>query len=180
MAKYCTLKDKTFETYISEGQIIERVKLLSRKIEKDYKSKNPILVGILSGAYRFIADLSKYITLDVEISFVKCKSYEGTASLGSVALELPFDKNLIKGRDIIIVEDIVDTGLTIYCLLEMLKKHGVASAKVAAFFYKPSALKYPVDLDYVGFKVDHQFLVGYGLDYDGLGRTLNHVYKLPN
>lgn len=180
MNKYYKIGDRTFELSILETQIIERIKFLSNTVEKDYEGKTPILIGILNGAYRFTADLSKYITIDLEISFIKCKSYESTTSVGSVALQLPFDKNFINGRDVIIVEDIVDTGLTIHCILEMLKDCAVASAKVATLLYKPTALKYPIDLDYVGFEVENKFLVGYGLDCDGLGRNLNHIYKLCN
>ena len=127
----------------------------------------------------FAADLFKELTIDAEISFVKLASYQGTKSTGQVVTLIGLDQN-IKGRDVVIIEDIVDTGKTMYEFLPHLKNLSPASIKIATLLHKPDALEHPLTLDYVGFNVPNKFLLGYGLDYDGLARNLREIYQLTN
>ena len=159
---------------ISESEIKKRVKLLANKINEDYKGKNPIFIGILNGCYVFMADLLREIELDVEIDFVKIRSYEGDSSTGTIK----FRKNIsadINGRDIIIVEDIIDSGFTINFLVNRLRNSGPKSVAVATALFKNEVAKLDFDVDYVGFEIPPEFVVGYGLDYNEKYRHLKDV-----
>lgn len=162
---------------ITANAIKQRVKKLSDQINLDYKGKQPLFLGVLNGAFLFMADLFKGINLECELSFIKVASYNGTASSGNVKSLIGLKEN-ISGRDIIVVEDIVDTGDTMKYLLSELQKHQPNSIKLATFLFKPSALKHNLKPDYVGFEIEPAFVVGYGLDYDGYGRNLNDIYVL--
>ena len=159
---------------ISESEIKKRVKLLANKINEDYKGKNPIFIGILNGCYVFMADLLREIELDVEVDFVKIRSYEGDSSTGTIKFRKDISAN-INGRDIIIVEDIIDSGFTINFLVNRLRNSGPKSVAVATALFKNEVAKLDFDVDYVGFEIPPEFVVGYGLDYNEKYRHLKDV-----
>ena len=169
--------DKTFDIYLSETQIQQRVKEIAETINKDYQGKRPLIIAILNGSFMFAADLFKHLTIDTEISFIKLASYRGMKSTGSVNTSIGLDTELF-GKDLIIIEDIVDTGKTLYNFLPKLKDHHPASLKIAALLHKPDATKFPLNLDYIGFSIPDKFVIGYGLDYDGRGRNLKEIYQV--
>lgn len=171
-----TCRDKQFELFISSEQIQNRIKALAQKINKEYKDKKPVFVAILNGVYRFAGDVFNHIDIDCEISFVKLRSYVGMES-GELKTMLGLDTEL-EGREVILLEDIVDTGKTLYHFLPELKKQNPASVKIMTLLVKPEAAQYDIPLEFVGFSVPNYFLLGYGLDYDGLGRHYNDLYKV--
>ncbi len=172
-----TIRDKTFSIAISSEQIQKRVGEIGKQIDEDFKGKVPVFISILNGAVLFFADLLKHISIECEISFVRVSSYNGTQSSGIVKSTLGLNENL-EGRSVVIVEDIVDSGNTMMHIYNDLKKQGVSEIKIVTLLFKPDALKHDIKLDYVGFEVPADFVVGYGLDYDGLGRNLNDIYKI--
>ena len=159
---------------ISESEIKKRVKVLANKINEDYKGKNPILIGILNGCYVFMADLLREIELDVEVDFVKIRSYEGDSSTGTIKFRKDISAD-INGRDIIIVEDIIDSGFTVNFLVNRLRNSGPKSVAVATALFKNEVAKLDFDVDYVGFEIPPEFVVGYGLDYNEKYRHLKDV-----
>src|SRR5687768_13098996 len=160
--------DKSFEPYLSEETIQQRVKELSEKINIDYAGKRPYFVAILNGSFMFASDLFKHLTIDAEICFIKLASYKGMTSSGNIITAIGLDQDLFN-RDVVIVEDIVDTGKTLGVFLPKLQHQQPASLKIATLLHKPEATRYPLTLDYIGFSIPDKFVVGYGLDYDGLG-----------
>lgn len=177
MLSSVTLHDKTFVPFIEPEALQAKNAALGAAITADYKDKKPLFLSILNGAFMFAADLLRCVDTEAEITFVKLASYKGTASTGSVQTVLGLDTPL-KDRHIVIVEDIVDTGNTLHNFLKELDKEGPASVAIVACFFKPEALQYPIDIKYCGFEIPTKFIVGYGLDYDGLGRNLPAVYQL--
>lgn len=173
------IKDKTFELFIQEVSIQEAVQGISQKINQDYAGLHPLFLPVLNGAFMFAADLMKQISIPLELSFVKLKSYKGTQSTGNIENLIGLQEGL-SGRHIIIVEDIVDTGNTLHHALEALSEHRPASVAIAALLHKPEMTKYPLNLKYVGLEIPNRFVVGYGLDYDGYGRNLKDIYQLKN
>jgi hypoxanthine phosphoribosyltransferase len=171
------IHDKTFEIYLSESAIQERVKNIADSINEEYRDKKPLFIAILNGSFMFASDLFKYLTINSEISFIKLASYRGMKSTGNVITSIGLDADLF-GKDLIIVEDIVDTGKTLYNFLPKLRDHHPSSLKIAALLHKPEATRFPLHLDYVGFSIPDKFVVGYGLDYDGLGRNLKEIYQV--
>ncbi|MCW3073562.1 MAG: hypoxanthine phosphoribosyltransferase [Flaviaesturariibacter sp.] len=171
------LHDKTFDTYLSEEVIQEKIKELAAQINSDYADKKPLFIAILNGSFMFAADLFKHLTVDAEICFIKLASYKGMKSSGNVVTAIGLDQDLF-GRDIIIVEDIVDTGKTLHNFLPKLEHQQPASLRIASLLHKPDATEFPLELHYVGFSIPNKFVVGYGLDYDGLGRNLKEIYQL--
>ncbi|HVZ55093.1 MAG TPA: hypoxanthine phosphoribosyltransferase [Chitinophagaceae bacterium] len=169
--------DKYFETYLSEEVIQKRVAELADAINRDYAGKRPLFIAILNGAFMFAADLFKSLSIEAEITFVKLVSYRGTSSSGSVVTAVGLMDDLF-GRDVILVEDIVDTGKTLSEFLPKLQHQQPASLRIASLLHKPAATQYPLTIDYLGFPIDNRFVVGYGLDYDGLGRNLTALYQL--
>lgn len=169
--------DKRFQPYIKAEEIQEQVNKLAAEINAAYADKKPLFIAILNGSFMFASDLFKELTIDAEICFIKLASYKGTKSTGNVITSIGLDENL-KDRHVIIVEDIVDTGKTLYEFLPQLINQQPASLKIAALLHKPEALVHPLTIDYLGFKVPNKFLLGYGLDYDGLGRNLKEIYQL--
>jgi hypoxanthine phosphoribosyltransferase len=169
--------DKHFEPYITVQQITEQVAKLAGQINEDYKDKRPLFIAILNGSFMFASDLFKELAIEAEICFIKLASYKGTKSTGNVITSIGLDIPL-NGRHVIIVEDIVDTGKTLNEFLPQLINQQPATLKIAALLHKPEALKYPLTIDYLGFEVPNKFLLGYGLDYDGLGRNLKEIYTL--
>ena len=172
-----TVNDKQFKPYLTAQQIDEQVKRVAQEINNDYKDKRPLFIGILNGSFMFASDLFKEVSIDAEISFIKLASYKGTKSTGLVITSIGLDEAL-KDRHVIIVEDIVDTGKTLSEFLPQLVDQRPASLKIAALLHKPDALKHPLKIDYLGFNVPDKFLLGYGLDFDGLGRNLKEIYQL--
>ncbi len=169
--------DKQFKPYINAKQINEQIDKLANSINEDYVGKTPLFIAILNGSFIFAADLFKAITIEAEISFIKLASYKGTKSTGNVITSIGLDEPL-KNRHVVIIEDIVDTGKTLHQFLPQLLNQQPASLKIAALLHKPEALQFPITVDYLGFEVPNKFLLGYGLDYDGLGRNLKEIYQL--
>jgi hypoxanthine phosphoribosyltransferase len=169
--------DKSFDTYLSEETILNRIKEMAGVINKDYAGKRPFFIAILNGSFMFASDLFKQLNIDAEICFIKLASYKGTKSTGNVITSIGLDEPL-QNRHVVIIEDIVDTGKTLYEFLPQLKNQQPASLKIAALLHKPDALKHPLTINYLGFSVPNKFLLGYGLDYDGLGRNLKEIYQL--
>ena len=171
------IKDKSFKISITEAEIKERVKAVAQQISKDMAGKNPLLLGVLNGAFMFAADLMREMTIPCEISFVKLASYQGTTSTGKIKEVLGINENL-SGRTVIIVEDIVESGQTIKRMIESLGTRNPASVQVCTLFFKPDKLKEDLQLDYVAFRIPDDFIVGYGLDYDQQGRELKDIYTI--
>lgn len=169
--------DKTFGPFLSEKDIQEQIKKIAAAINADYAGMRPMFIAILNGSFMFAADLFKYLTIDAEICFIKLASYKGTSSSGQIITAIGLDVDLI-GKDIIIIEDIVDTGKTLNEFLPKLMHQQPASMKIAALLHKPEAVKFPIRIDYLGFSIPNKFVVGYGLDYDGLGRNFKEIYQL--
>ena len=172
---HVTIHDKTFRPYLSAAALDEAVSALATRLSADYAGREPVVVVVLTGAFMFASDLLKRMTEPCEIVFIRVTSYEGTDSTGVVQEVLGLREN-IQGRHIIIVEDIVDTGTTMHHLLPTLLAKGPASVEIATLFYKPASLRHQLDLRYVALEIPNDFVVGYGLDYDGLGRNLSDVY----
>lgn len=172
-----TLHDKTFATYLSAETIEEKVALLAAKLNGEYQGKRPLFISILNGSFMFASDLFKHLTIEAEISFIKLASYRGTKSTGRIITAIGLEDDLF-GRDVIILEDIVDTGRTLHEFLPKLHHQQPASLKIVALLHKSIATTFPITIDHVGFDIPDKFVVGYGLDYDGLGRNLKEIYQL--
>jgi len=171
------LHDKEFEMFISAEQIDAGIAEVAQALDLALEGKRPLLLGVLNGSFLFMADLIKKMEIEMEISFVKLASYHGTSSSGSVKQIVGLNERL-KDRYVVIVEDIVDTGLTIKSLMASVMEHQPAEVRVATLLYKPDAYLEEIPIDHIALSVPNDFLVGYGLDYDGIGRNLNHIYKL--
>lgn len=171
------IHDKQFDIFISSEKIKERIRELAVQINSDYKTKNPLFLSILNGAFIFTADMFREINILAEVSFIKLKSYRKMQSSGKVKELLGLEHNIF-GRNIIIVEDIVDTGKTLNHVLQEFEELGAKSIEILTLLHKPEATKKPVSLKYVGFEIPDKFVVGYGLDYDGYGRNLADLYKI--
>ena len=169
--------EKSFETYLSDETIQKRVKEMATAINKDYSGKKPLFIAILNGSFMFAADLFKQLTIEAELCFIKLASYKGMKSSGKVITSIGLEEDIF-GKDVIIVEDIVDTGKTLHRFLPKLVHQQPKSLKIATLLHKSEATEHPLALDYVGFIIPNKFVVGYGLDYDGLGRNLREIYQL--
>ncbi len=169
--------DKAFEIYLSEETILKRVKEMAAGINKDYAGKRPLFIAILNGSFMFASDLFKQLNIEAELCFIKLASYKGMKSTGNVITSIGLEVDLFN-KEVIIVEDIVDTGKTLHNFLPKLLHQQPESLKIATLLHKPEATEYPLQLDYVGFEIPNKFVVGYGLDYDGLGRNLKEIYQL--
>ncbi len=176
-----TLKvhDKTFVPYLPESIILEKVKELAAALNKDYAGKKPLFIAILNGAFMFTADLFKELTIEAEICFIKLASYKGTKSTGQVLTAIGLDTD-ITNRHIVILEDIIDTGKTMNEFLPQLYNQQPASLKIAVLLHKPDATVFPITIDYCCFSIPNKFVLGYGLDYDGLGRNIRELYQLSD
>ena len=171
------IKDKSFRVSIPETEIKERVKALAEQMSKDLEGKDPLFLGVLNGSFIFAADLMREMTIPCEISFVKLASYQGTTSTGKVREVLGINEDL-SGRTVVIVEDIVESGRTMRQMIESLGTRNPESVRICTLFFKPEKLKEDLNLDYVAFSIPDDFILGYGLDYDGLGRELKDVYSI--
>ncbi|WP_443937183.1 hypoxanthine phosphoribosyltransferase [Pedobacter sp. MW01-1-1] len=171
------VEDKEFELFLENETINKRIRLLGIQINVDYENKCPLFLAVLNGSFLFMADLIKEVKIPCEVAFTRVASYEGDASTGKVKELIGLPDNL-ENRDIILVEDIVDTGLTLTHIIKDLKKRNPASIRVSSLLLKPTALKYQIqELEYIGFEIPDEFVVGYGLDYNGLGRNLTDIYR---
>jgi hypoxanthine phosphoribosyltransferase len=169
--------DKQFQPYINAVDLQQRIQELAAEISKDLQGERPLFIAILNGSFMFAADIFKYLTIEAEISFIKLVSYKGTKSTGNVVTSIGLDEDLF-GRTVVILEDIVDTGKTLSQFLPQLEHQQPKRMIIASLLSKPEALKYQIKIDYLGFSVPDKFLLGYGLDYDGLGRNLPQIYQL--
>ncbi|NML19352.1 hypoxanthine phosphoribosyltransferase [Pseudoflavitalea sp. G-6-1-2] len=169
--------DKSFQPYLTAEMIKTRIKEIAADINKDYAGKRPVFIAILNGSFIFAADLFKELTVDVEVCFIKLASYKGTRSTGQVITAIGLDTDIF-GRDVVVIEDIVDTGKTLSEFLPQLHHQQPSSLKIVTLLHKPEATVFPIPIDYLGFAIPNEFVVGYGLDYDGLGRNIPAIYKL--
>lgn len=172
-----TVNGREFETSIPEAEIKQRIKEVAAQINKDMEGRNPLFLAVLNGAFIFAADLMREITIPCEISFVKLASYQGIVSTGNIKEIIGISEDLT-GRHVIIVEDIVDTGLTMKRMVDTLALRNPASVSVCTLFVKPTKMVEEVKLDYVAFSIPDKFILGYGLDYDQQGRGLKDVYAI--
>lgn len=171
------LKDKSFRLSLPEADILARIKEVAEQINKDYEGKTPLFLAVLNGSFMFASDLMKEISVNCEISFVKLASYQGTMSTGKVHEVIGINEDL-RGRDIVIVEDIVESGKTMVQMMDSLANRHPASIKICTLFFKPSKLQENVTVDYCAFEIPDDFIVGYGLDYDQRGRNLRDIYTI--
>ena len=171
------IKDKSFRVSIPESEILERVKAVADKINKDMAGRNPLLLAVLNGSFVFAADLMRMLTIPCEISFVKLASYQGTTSTGKVKEVIGINEDLA-GRTVIIVEDIVETGLTIKRMIESLRTRNPESIHICTLLLKPACLKVPLNIEYAAMEIPNDFILGYGLDYDQQGRNLRDIYTV--
>jgi len=175
--KRIKLLDKEFEIMIPASDIKEAIWKIADKLNEDLKDKNPLMVCILNGSFMFSADLLKLIKFPCQISFVKLSSYQGTSSCGHVKELIGINEDL-SGRTVLLLEDIVDSGITVKNCICQVKNTGAKEVLVATLLFKPNALKEDIKLDYIGLEIPNDFIVGYGLDYNGYGRNLPDIYKI--
>lgn len=171
------INDLEFELFLTREKIMERVNTLGKQITKDFQSKELLVIGVLTGASVFTVDLIREIDISLEVEFVKLSSYQGLKSSGKVKIEIPL-ASAIAGRNVLIIEDIVDTGVTMDFLKNEISKHSPDSISIATLLHKPEAFQFNYHLNYVGFEIPNKFVVGYGLDYDGKGRNFPAIYQL--
>ncbi len=172
-----TVHDKEFVPFIAEETIINKVNELAAKLNRDYEGKKPLFIAVLNGSFMFAADLFKAVTIEAEICFIKLASYKGTQSTGNVITAIGLDV-AVTGRHVIILEDIIDTGKTLHTFLPQLENQRPLSLKVAVLLHKPDAQTFPVNIDYICITIPNKFVLGYGLDYDGLGRNIKEIYQI--
>ncbi|WP_297336016.1 hypoxanthine phosphoribosyltransferase [Algoriphagus sp.] len=171
------INQKLFEIYISKQEIASKIAHLGNRISEDFEGKELIIVGVLNGAFVFLADLCRHITVPTQLSFLRISSYQGLQSSESIEKKMELNEDL-SGKHVLIVEDIVDTGISMNFLLNQINSHAPSSISVATLLFKPEAFQFNYPLNYVGFEIPNKFVVGYGLDYDGLGRNLPDIYQL--
>lgn len=177
MEQKITILDKTFVPYLPEEELLEGIQKVADRINKDYAGKKPLFLSVLNGSFMFTSDLMKRITLDCEISFVKLSSYEKLNSTGIVKELIGLNQD-IEGRDILILEDIIDTGNSMASILPSLKVKKPGTIELVTLLHKPEALEKELDIKYIAFNIPNKFVVGYGLDYDQLGRNYPDLYQL--
>ncbi|AYA37181.1 hypoxanthine phosphoribosyltransferase [Hymenobacter oligotrophus] len=171
-----SLHNKAFAPYLSEAQLIAAVRAVAQQLNRDYAGKKPLLLAVLNGSFMFASDLMKELTIDCEISFIRVASYQGTSSTGEIK-EILGLQEAVEGRHLVVLEDIVDTGHTMKALLAQLQAKQPASVEVATLLIKPECLQHQLDIKYQGLAIPNDFVVGYGLDYDGLGRNYRDLYR---
>jgi hypoxanthine phosphoribosyltransferase len=177
MADIVRLHDKRFRPFIEKEEIAEAVKTIAERMNTDLKEKKPIFIIVLNGAFMFASDLLKNLHIDCEISFVKLSSYQGTKSTSVVRELIGLDK-AVHNRTVVVIEDIIDSGITMKHTIQTLANLQAAEVKIASLLYKPKAFKGDYPIDYIGIEIPNDFIVGYGLDYDGLGRNLEEIYTI--
>jgi len=169
--------DKSFKPYLTQSNLEEAIERIANQINQDYSDKNPLFIAILNGSFIFASDLFKKINIPAEISFIKLASYQGTKSTGNVITAIGLETDLYD-RNVIVLEDIIDTGKTLSAFLPQLEHQQPKSLKVCALLHKKEATQYPVTIDYLGFEIPNLFVVGYGLDYNGYGRNLDQIMQI--
>ncbi|NLE34565.1 MAG: hypoxanthine phosphoribosyltransferase [Bacteroidales bacterium] len=172
-----TLLDREFSVYITEDEIQSRITALAEKINEDLKGQDILFFGVLNGVFLFAADIFRQITIDCQVSFIKLASYDGTSSTGKIKELIGWNED-ITGKTVVVLEDIVDTGATLERVIGELKLRKAADIKICTLLFKPEAYTRDIPIDYIGFEIPNNFVVGYGLDYDGYGRNLKAIYKL--
>ncbi|MFA5649760.1 MAG: hypoxanthine phosphoribosyltransferase [Proteiniphilum sp.] len=172
-----TIKDKQFELFIEQEVIEQGIKRVADQMNAELDGKNPLFLAVLNGAFMFAGELMKEVSVPSEITFVRLASYQGTATTHRVQEVLGLNES-IRGRSVIVVEDIVDSGNTMVALIAELMKHEPAEVKIATLLFKPAALRQDITPDWVALEIPNDFIVGYGLDYDGYGRNLKDIYKV--
>ncbi len=177
LKKVIQLHDKNFVPFISAQEIDFAIAKLAALIEDDFADETPIFIGVLNGAFMVVSDFMKHYKSSCEVSFIKMASYEGITSTNDVKQLIGLDQDLT-GRTVVVIEDIVDTGNTLVALKELFKKQNVKHFKIATLFFKPEAYKQQIKIDYIGIRIPNKFIVGFGLDYNGLGRNLPEIYQL--
>ncbi|HAM97860.1 MAG TPA: hypoxanthine phosphoribosyltransferase [Marinilabiliales bacterium] len=177
MSKEVQVLDKMFKVSIPSEEIQQSIQRLAQQINSDLKGKEVIFIGILNGCFMFAGDLFKHIDLECQITFLKLASYQGTSSSGNVKRLIGINEN-IEGKTVVIIEDIIDTGNTLDSIIKQLKGYEPAEIKVATLLYKPDAYEKTIPIDYMAFKIPNDFIIGYGLDYDGFGRNLKDIYTI--
>jgi hypoxanthine phosphoribosyltransferase len=175
--KKLKLLDKEFEISIPSDVIQSRITQLAKEISEDMTGQKPVFLGILNGSFMFASDLFKKINIEAQITFLKLASYQGTTTTGNVKQLIGLNQDL-KGQHIVILEDIVDTGITLETIMMQLSGYQPASVKIVTLLFKPQAYQKDIPIDYVGFSIPNEFIVGYGLDYDGFGRNTEDIYKV--
>ena len=171
------IKDKKFSLSIPEAEILKAVREVGEAINRDLAHKNPLFICVLNGAFMFAGDLMKTVSVPCEITFIKLSSYDGLYTTGSVKEIIGLNESVV-GRTVVVVEDIVDTGLTMERILDSLQAKGATEIRIATFLQTPDALQRDITVDYVAMKIPNDFIVGYGLDYDGYGRNLKDIYTV--
>lgn len=169
--------DKTFRLSIPEEELLMAIDGMASEITKDYKDKDPVFLAVLNGVFIFASDLFKRLNFPCSISFVKLASYQGTATSGNVKKLIGLNEDL-KGREVIILEDIIDTGLSMKTLIPQIEELNPVNIRIASLLFKPDAFKGDYSVDYIGMNIPNDFIVGYGLDYNGYGRNLKQIYTL--
>ena len=175
--KIITVKDKQFSLSIDNTEIMKSVDKIAIEINKDYKNEIPLFIVILNGSFMFAADLFKKIDMPCEISFMKLSSYQGMETTNSIKTLIGLNES-IEGRNVVIIEDIIDTGITIENLISQIEQYKPKDIKIATLLFKPNAFQKDFKIDYIGIEIPNDFIVGYGLDYDGFGRNLADIYKV--
>lgn len=179
MSTYIQVLDKQFKPYLEKEDIQQAIGRIASSINADFANNNPLFISILNGSFMFAADLFKSIDIPAEICFIKLASYKGTQSTGQVITAIGLDRDLYQ-RDVIIIEDIVDTGKTLTEFLPQLQHQQPKSLRICSLLHKKDATIHPIQIDYLGFEIPDLFVVGYGLDYNGYGRNLNRIMQLAN
>jgi hypoxanthine phosphoribosyltransferase len=177
--KTVTVLDKSFEIYIEEAEIQSKISEMAQRMNQDLKDQDVVFAGILNGSFMFASDLYKNIDLKSIITFIKVASYEGTSSTGKVRELIGLNES-IEGKTVVVIEDIVDTGHTLEVIYEQLLSHKPKQIKIATLLFKPNAYQKQIPIDYACFEIPNDFILGYGLDYDGYARNLRDIYKIMN
>jgi hypoxanthine phosphoribosyltransferase len=171
------VKDKEFKLYLSQVEIQQIVKELAKEISEDLKDENPLMLPVLNGSFIFASDLLREMDIDAEVSFIKMSSYSGTQSTGNAKQLIGLNED-ISGRTIVLIEDIIDTGISMEILLNQLRQYNPKMILICTLLFKPGKFQKDYSIHYIGKQIEDEFIVGYGLDYDGLGRKYSEIYQL--
>ena len=178
--KRVVIEDKTFYLYLDKSRIKQIVKEVADRLKQDFQDKSPIFLPVLNGSFMFASDLFKHFSFPAEVSFIKVASYRGIQSSGSVNELIGVDPEEIKGRTVVIIEDIIETGRSVSYVIQKLREYQAADVQVCSLFFKPDSLQKDITVNYIGKSIPDDFIVGYGTDYNGFGRNLKEIYQLRN
>jgi hypoxanthine phosphoribosyltransferase len=174
------IHDRDFKLMITPEELQERTRAMASQISDDLATSDPLVLVVLNGAFMFAADLVREMSFDPEMQFARLRSYDGLESSGKIQMQLPYDDDDVPDRHILIIEDIIESGLTLHTLCEKLMQNGAASVRLATLLLKPNCLKTELKVDYVGFEIPDEFVIGYGMDYNQRGRTLQGIYRIED